>query len=229
MRRLLLLFSLVSLSAPAAAQSYRYMGWGDSLHDPDTDLAVDCSALPATSTLVVSFEAPVGDLTGVSGYLDFCTRPYTLPEWWQFNLVGGCREGAYSVTADFSSGPSTHLDPWASGAMVDFSLEYPFGGPAMGRIWFDISTADGMPVPLQVGEEYYACKFVFDNPSVGCGDCEIPACFVLNGLVLHHSSGVAFTSMDFSNWAQWRGGTVDCPFVVPILGTSWGSVKAVYR
>ena len=228
MRVPLLLAASLALAAPAEAFPLRYMGWGDA-YPGEFDHSPSCAALPATSTLVVAFDAAEPDLVGLSGYIDFCTRPNTLPEWWRFDDVEGCRYWAFTVSTDFSGGPSSHPSPWGGGAVVDYWMEYPFGGPAMARIWFDITTPDGNPVPLSIGERYYAFRIVFDNWAAGCTGCEVPACFVLNGLLHHHSEGITATEMDYSNWAKWQGGTFDCPLIVPTLSSSWGSVKAIYR
>jgi hypothetical protein len=230
-RMLLAILVLGFLADPAGAQ-LRRMGWGDVGLD-HRDASPNCSALPDENTLVASFVATgISDLRKVEGYVDFCTEPYSLPEWWKFDLAGGCHQDSLSLSVDFSSGPFTQLNPWVDGANVSFQfLENPMGeDPSMARIEFTVESKGVGNVPLEEGKEYYAFKLRFGNPDAGCEGCQIGACFVLNGLLLYHSGEITPTEMDFySNYATWQGGQSDCPFIVPTRQTSWGRLKALYR
>src|SRR5262245_54802221 len=234
MRRWLPLLTLM-LALPTAAHAQfeiRKMGWGDSgLYDHDSSPL--CSALPDQSKLVVSFEAPPGvqSLTRVWGYVDFCTKPYAIPSWWTFAPFGGCRAESLSVVANFSNGPFSHPDPWGGRGVVTFSYEpHPSGDWAMSRIWVEVTTSPGSPIPLVAGEESYAFQIVFGNPDACCQGCDLPACFVLNGLVIEHDGDAFYTQMDgYQNYATWQGGQGDCPFVVPTERTTWGRLKESYR
>jgi len=223
---------LVLFTAPAQAQVLRHMGWGDT-RDVDHDSSPDCSAMPDQSKLVVSFIAPHGvqNLTGVWGYLDFCTKPYAVPSWWTFAPYGGCRGDSLSATADFSKGPFTFNDPWGGRGQATFSYEpSPIGDWGMARIEFWVQAAPGAPIPLTEGQEYYAAQIVFGNPDQACDGCANRACFVLNGLVIYHDGAATFTDMDYySNYCRWQGGQSDCPFIVATQPTTWGGLKAKYR
>ena len=99
--------------APDVSGQLRFMGWDDA--DPGaSDLSPDYEHLPGRSTLVVSFQAPAGCETvqRIEAEMDFCTLPFSLTEWWRFDQADGCRYQALQVSADFSSGPTTHINPW---------------------------------------------------------------------------------------------------------------------
>jgi len=222
------LLMVAAFATPAAAQ-LRFMGWGDSTPSHQ-DLAFDCENPPAAATLVVSFVSPVSDLVAVRAVIDMCTKPNDLPEWWRFDLPAGCRYGTIEATTDFSSGPSTHAVAWDSPTTVNTEVHYGYTwSTAMNR--FVVTVADGnlTPIPLTVGKEYYALKLTFRTPAGACDGCAMPACFVLNGLVLTTSTGDVETIMDYSNWTRWQSGQPDCPFIVPATAVTWGRLKAAYR
>jgi hypothetical protein len=229
---LLLIASPILCTGIAHAQiPIRHMGWGDSALG-NQDNSPECSTLPDQSKLVVSFTAPanVYNLTGVWGYIDFCTKPYAVPPWWTFAPYGGCRGDSLSATADFSKGPSTRIDPWGGRGQTTFAYEPSplLDSWGMARIEVWVQATNGAPIALEAGKEYYAYAVVFGNPDVGCDGCNLGACFVLNGLVLYHDDIADYTSMDYTNWCRWNG-PYDCPFVVATQPTTWGRMKAQYR
>lgn len=235
-RALFLLLILGCLPVSAQAQGpLRSMGWEDTKDDSNHDSHLNCGALPDKSKLVVSFKAPAGiqSLERIFGYVDLCTKPYPVLPWWTFDpYTTGCRSHGLSANADFAAGPFTHTDPW--GGRGQTYMVYgasPGGSWEMARITVDVTMTPGAPIPLVAGQEYYAFQIEFANPDVGCGGCELPACFVLNGLLIYHDGGyVEPTTMDFySNYVRWQGGQSDCPFIVPTLPTSWGRLKEIYR
>ena len=237
MTRLLLLFALLSsFSAPAQAQGpLRKMGWGDSADDYDHhNSSPSCGAMPDKSKLVVSFVAPAGvnKLEKVFGYVDLCTKPYPVLPWWTFSPFVGCRSDSLSANAGFSAGPFSRTDPWGGRGQTTFTYgASPGGSWEMARITVEVTATPGAPIALVANQEYYAFQIEFGNPDVGCGGCEYPACFVLNGLLIYHDGGlIEPTTMDYySNYCRWQGGQSDCPFIVPAINTSWGRVKETYR
>src|SRR5215471_5134445 len=113
---------VVTVGTAWGQSAHRYMGWGDSTSQ-DQDFTPNCSALPDQSKLVVSFDAPpgIGNLQGVWGYVDFCTKPNPVPPWWTFAPYSGCRADSLSASADFSTGPFTRVDPWAGRGQASFT------------------------------------------------------------------------------------------------------------
>ena len=235
MTRLLLLFVVLGccVTDPAGAGlPLRYMGWGDSglLY---TDLSVNCANIPDKTKLVVSFLAPAGvtKLERINGYVDLCTKPYPVLPWWTFSPYTGCRADSLSANSDFSAGPFTKTDPWGGRGQTSFTYgAQPGGSWEMARIEVDVVAGPGAPIALTADQEFYAFQIEFGNPDGGCGGCEIPACFVLNGLLIYHDGGqVVPTEMDYTNWCTWQGGQGDCPFIVPAKSMTWGKLKETYR
>lgn len=222
---LLCLASLL-LASPASAQ-FRNMGWGDSTPG-HADLSFDCGDPPAEATLVVSFVSPVSDVIAIEAKLDMCTLPSDLPDWWRFDVPGSCREGLIELSTDFTAGPSSHAVAWTvpTSNLLEVIPGYGWSA-AMNRFSIRMYNTDLRPTPLELGKEYYAFKLRFPTPAGGCAGCSVPACFVINGLVLVHSGGKTETTLA-NGWAMWQGHN-RCPFVVDAAGTTWGRVKAGYR
>lgn len=225
--RALLAAALLSLPANPLHAAARNMGWGDSTPG-HMAIDFDCAHPPAEATLVVSFVSPVSDLIGIEAKVDMCTKPFDLPEWWRFDVPGGCREGLVELSTDFTAGPASHELAWP--ASTNQSLQVIYGytwSAAMNRFSIVVANADLQPVPLVIGHEYYAFKLRFVTPKGPCEGCAIPACFVINSLVLTYSGGVIETEL-LDGYAMWQGDN-DCPFVVAAAPTTWGRVKAIYR
>ena len=226
-----LVFALAAGSAGPAEAQFRSMGWGDSTPGHQ-DANFDCANPPPEATLVVSFSVPASEILGITAKIDMCTLPRDLPEWWRFDVPGGCREGVLEVSTDFSSGPNSYPVAWTRS--VSTSLEVLPGyawSASMNRFIVSVSTANGQPFSLQPGQEYYAFRLRFLTPAGSCPGCELPACFMLNGLTVETTSGPIEAGGNFYEmYGRWKyevsGG---CPFVVPAAYSSWGQVKASYR
>jgi hypothetical protein len=228
-----ILAAIVTVAAgpgTAAAQSaIRNMGWGDSTPGHML-LTFDCQDPPDDATLVVSFKAPVSDVVGIFAKVDMCTEPNDLPEWWRFDVGGGCREGLYEVSTNFGAGPGSHPVAWSGAVTTSVNLVPGYlWSEAMNRFLVTVVSTNGQPMALVPDTEYYAFKLRFRTPKGTCAGCEMPACFVLNELLITTSTGKVETML-FDGWARWQGDTSPgCPFVVPALQGSWGRLKAAYR
>ena len=224
------------LGVPVGATVFggdRSIGWGDTDIFGSGDLWMDCDH-PEAAVLVASFSVYDSvEVTGLEGAVDFCTMPHALPEWWQVEQSGGCREGALTVSADFSSGPSTHQDFWGGHGVADFTyITNHMGDADRVRIAVTVSVDSVFAsVPLSPNTEYYAFRLDFAPPtSTPCPGCDYPACFVINELRLLTTTGpVELWADGYSNYARWQGGQGGCPFIVAVQPTSWGRVKSLYR
>ncbi len=211
---------------PVAAQA-RSMGWGDSTPG-HSEIAFDCANPPAEATLVVSFVSPVSDVIGIEAKIDMCTIPHDLPDWWRFDLPGSCREGQIELSTDFAAGPSSHALAWSTPTSESVQVIYGYTwSTAMNRFSIVVANGNLQSTPLAIGKEYYAFKLRFPTPAGTCAGCSVPACFVINSLVITHSGGKTETAL-YGGWAMWQGNN-NCPFVVGAAGTTWGRVKASYR
>ncbi|MEO6462615.1 MAG: hypothetical protein ABIP29_06020, partial [Candidatus Eisenbacteria bacterium] len=162
---------LVSGARPAQAQ-FRNMGWGDSTPG-HMELVIDCGQPPPDATLVVSFVSPVTDIIGITAVVDMCTKPSDLPDWWRFDLVGGCREGTAELGTNFVDGPSSHPSAWSGPVSSSLGIIPGYAwSAAMNRFQVTVASS-GPPLPLVVGEEYYAFKLRFVTPPGTCAGCEV--------------------------------------------------------
>ena len=51
-----------------------------------------------------------------------------------------------------------------------------------------------------------------------------------DSITLYHSKGIAqVLSNNYESYVRWKSNSGDCPFIVSVDETSWGSVKARYR
>ena len=224
---LMTLLGATFLVPDTASAQARRMGWGDSTYGHE-GIAFDCNDPPAEATLVVSFVSPVSDIIGVEAKVDMCTLPSDLPPWWRFDIPGSCREGLVEVSTDFSAGPTSFTRAWPGSTNSTLNVIYGYTwSTAMNRFSILITNPSFVSTPLEIGREYYAFKLRFITPQGPCEGCAIPACFVLNSLVLTHSGGAVETSPDYV-WGMWQGDN-DCPFVVGSTPSTWGRLKAVYR
>jgi hypothetical protein len=223
------LMALAAIPGRASAQ-YRNMGWGDSTPG-HMELVFDCESPPPDVTLVVSFISPVTDIIGLTAKVDMCTEPHALPDWWRFDVPGGCREGLFELSTNFAAGPSSHPVAWGGALTTSVQVVPGYAwSDAMNRFLVTIAIANGKPPPLVVGEEYYAFKLRFLTPVGTCAGCDVHACFVINDLTITSSSGKVETFRNDGDYAMWQGQTYPgCPFVVPATSSSWGRLKATYH
>jgi hypothetical protein len=246
-KTLLLSAALLALSASVASAAGINFGWGDCGADPLTankNFACNSNTLTG-GRLVGSFIPPAGT-TGISGeeiVIDLQSASSVLPTWWQFKNVGTCRQTAFTVNADFTTGASpTCNDYWvgqASGGFTQFDPNVVVGQTNRARIKVLYAVPPSLAGPVDENLEYGAfnlnisgAKTVGAGACVGCAD---PVCLVLNEIRLTQAVGLPnyrLQSPALRNYATWQGGAIGvggCPAVVPAQNRTWGSVKSLYR
>jgi hypothetical protein len=102
---------------------------------------------------------------------------------------------------------------------------------SMNRFIVTVATANGQPFAIQPDRQYYAFRLRFLTPSGPCAGCDLPACFMLNGLTIETTAGPIEAVGNYDGmYGRWKhevaGG---CPFVVPAAPSTWGRLKASYR
>lgn len=208
------------------------LGWHGTGPHGLMDEEFSCDTNEGSRSLVGSFVAPAGidSLISLTAYVDFCIGGPPLPSWW---LLNGCRAGALSASIDFEDQEDFFNDYWQGRGTPSVTFETLYEGMT-GRITVTVSLPADEAGPLAEGEQYYAFRILIDNRNTtgegACAGCLIPACIVLNGIRLDTPTNQVFLyGPDFTNSVTWQGGLFGCPFIVPVVPTTWSSVKALYR
>jgi hypothetical protein len=227
---------VVATTAPAA----------EALHLTWRDCALGAGAVtneqgncgPADrSALYVAFQPPqtLDGVLGVEIVIDVQHSDPVLPNWWRFD-VGGCMESQLLADADFTTEAACE-DPWLgnAGAVVQGYLPgEPRGGFNQARIKVVSVVPPESSVQLLGDRVYYAARLVFPG-SFTCGGCQGAACLVLNSILVRRLPGqpggdvlVQTPAAGSGNWATWEEAGADCS-AVPVVGHTWGQIKALYR
>ena len=248
MKKLLLLCgALLAFSATVATAEGLNFGWGDCGGDGATqNKNFACTSNTLTGgRLVGSFIPPAGTV-GISGeeiVIDLQSASSVLPTWWQFKNVGTCRQTAFTVNADFTTGASpTCNDYWvgqASGGFTQFDPAVVPGQLNRARIKVLYAVPPSLAAPVDENLEYGAFNLNLSGAkTVGAGACTgclDPVCIVLNEVKLTQAVGLGnyrIMNPAVRNFATWQGGVIGsggCPAATPARNATWGSVKSLYR
>lgn len=251
-----LLFLL--LASCAASQAHAFPGlllnWDDCSVAGSAYKLSACDQNGGSQTLILSFRAPdgIGQLSGVEAeVILYSQSPAPVPIWWHIrNQAGQCRQGALSSNADFVTGPSSCLDPFAGqalGGVVTYDVGAG-GDPRRVRLVVAYALPSGSETPLTSDEEYYAAKVVIDNRKTtgadACAGCQSVMGVWFSTLNLHQPPGVGdYLITDAStverNFVGWQGecqvvctsggGGCSIQCTTPAARPTWGAVKSLYR
>lgn len=234
-----LLLALSSIPGAAFAQGGINLSWTDCGSAGQRVKTFACDTNTGSQRMVASFVSPVplDHFVGMEGVIDLCSMTPVLPAWWMMFVSGTCRQNAISTSFDFTSGPFTCADPWlgqAAGGM-DYTIGYSWQFNSA-RIRTVCAVPASAMQPIDDQSEYYAFKVtVTDINTVGtnaCTGCTEDVCIILNSLKLVQQAGYGdytLTTPIMSQYMQWQGPVLNCPFVVPTRQTTWGQVKSLYR
>ncbi len=238
-RLLLLALCLALLPAPARAYPGINLSWSDCGASGGFQRNFACDTNVGVHTLVASFVPPSGldQLVGMAGVIDLCSMDLVLPGWWQAGSAVSCRPNAVAADFNFTTSSQSCADYWQGRAVGGVSYTY---GQSWGFNGARIRAAAAIPssaiAPTDDQTEYYAFKITIRNDAtVGAGACDRCAshvCIILNSLELYQPLGVGnhfLTQPIMSNYVQWQGEVLGCPFVVPVARRSWGQIKSLYR
>ena len=212
---------------PATAVAQVFLGWNDTGPQMQMVRQFDCTSNDGVDTLVASFDAPAGvtKLIELEAEIDFCAGPEGLPDWWRFD---GCRSGAVSATTALGPVQYQFADYWQGRG--DVTVLFSLSSPNTGRLVVDIKLDPEEAGPLTFGTNYYAFRLFFDHRlTVGpgaCGGCNRSACFVLNDIRLVWPEGE--TRLHGYNGITWQRVIIGCPFIVPVLPTTWSGIKTLF-
>ncbi len=232
-------------SDPAAAAPAMNFAWNDCTDGAAaaSDKTFACDSNSGLDVAVVSFIAPEG-VTQFMGIAAFFTirqdPPGSLVPWWQIKGASACRNGAVTVSGDFSGYSACDAGSWQSppiGGLGPQSIDYPVPGMTTFGVVLGVPLAQ--VVPLQAEVHYYGCRLVISHAkSVGpgsCGGCDRGMCVVLDRIRLDQPAaaggsipiGVPAGQM----LLQYQAPSIyTCYFLAdPAKRSTWGSVKALYR
>jgi hypothetical protein len=224
---------LLALPVPMALAGGVNINWGTGCWSdgaPLNLLAFACNTNIFSSTMTSSFAVSQDhpDFYGVEIHLVGQMQAGTIPSWWQMDL-GECREGALSVSQDFTSAPRIGcVDPWEN--LGASGYVYSWSGNSARLV---VVVAVDQPVPITAGVEYYAARMRISHiKTVGTGACAGCSKTMVWRLDYLQAVGSTWyekltTALPGGNqllwWQQYTAG------VDPALNTTWGQVKGLYR
>lgn len=198
-----------------------------------------CNSNFGVNDVVASFVPPPGltAVTGAVGTIDLIMGTPTLAPWWRLD-AGGCRENAFSVTAEEFTGQSSCASYWQGLATASASYQVIGSGWDRARLVVTVSLDPQYAGPLDPATEYHAFTVRIRNTSTvgdySCGGCSEPACIVLGEIQLQQPDGTpggspAIMNPESNNYLHWQGFVFNCPYAVPVANRTWGQVKSLYR
>lgn len=239
-----LLLGLVgACAAPYAAEAADIaFAWDDCRSGGGAALKTSgCGSDFGSQDLFASFmlDEAIEDAIGVVAVIDVQLGSSGLPDWWALQS-GGCRVGELDAIATFTDRPDC-ADPWADASLGATALlqgitpTQPRGGANQMRIYYAAAVPSAQAVDWAAGTTYHAVRLRLSNAhttGVGaCSGCTTPACIVLNGVELQRLTGpdvVLSGNGSSQHLVNWQGTSPDCA-AVPVVRTSWGALRSLYR
>jgi len=243
MRIVTCLLALLLAAAPArASQGQIYLTWDDCDKDGAGlhDTSIACLTNDGASYLYCAFKLSeaVSDVIGIVVTVDMQHSLGTLPDWWEIQGEGQCRDGQLHVSGDYTQN-SVCADPWHN-LGEGTTAYYPQVSEGRMRILGTYAVRSDSARSLAADTFYYGLTIVIGNERTvfpaECAGCNKPACLVLNNIRLLRgpdSVPVEVTIDDpgapGSNHVAWVGGAgADCS-AVPVRASTWGRLKSLYR
>lgn len=240
-----MVFLLLAASAwPALAQhgSVRLM-WTNCGAAGTTARTFACNTNSGSDVLILSFkpgnatDAVYQFETSLSiGYQDFSL----MPDWWSLAPVTGCRRGALTASAGFSSAGGACEDPWAGQGLASVAvtqLNIMDGGLRRLRVNVVAALPFAAASPLDPATEYFAARLTLNHQKTtgtgACAGCAQSMCIAFNSsssYTLANPDSPTRTALwtDFGESVVWNG-TESCERLVPVRNSTWGAIKSLYR
>lgn len=243
--RLGLAFACVAFAclaaAPTAAASTIALAWDECRPGGGAQVHVNaCDSNLGAQEWFASLllDAPLSGVIGLIAVIDFQHSAPSLPDWWALQ-PGGCRVGELDASALFADRPGC-ADPWAAAPGGATSLiqginpTQPRGGANQMRLYYTAAVPSSQAVDWAAGTAYHAVRLRLTNARTtgagACAGCSGAACLVLNGVEVQRLSGpdVVLSDGGGQNIVNWQPSGQDCA-TVPVLRTSWGRLRTLYR
>ena len=250
-RRTLAALLFVVLLVPSAHAAGISLRWDHCSGDAGAiNKNFACNTNTGTDILAESFvlSAAVNNIAGVVSHIEITTASATLPTWWQFSNAGTCRQASLFAGASVPAQAAACVD-WAGGQASNVVASYTAGafGPGTASLRVQSVVMASNVANLSAGQEYGAITVGINHAkSVGlgsCAGCSTPACIYLRSAELFDNVSLtpvvtltAAANGTDGNTVTWQGGSGvpplpggACAGAVPVLSSTWGSVKALYR
>lgn len=237
---LLVLALALAPVTPTHAQGIA-LGWAACVADGGpVNVNFACDTNAGTRALAPSFVLPsaVAGVSSIQGVLDIVADAATLPAWWEFT---GCRSGSLQY-APSSVGPilCSLWNTFSSGGGIN-SFVVGTTGPNTARITFTSNSGIAGGRSLTTGTEYVVTGLVVNSTrtvgSPSCPGCETGVCLTLSRLTINAPTGPIAMTAAFPGshgvTVTWQGGGSGpggvCAAATPTHGSTWGTVKSLYR
>ena len=220
----------------------------------ETETANACRIFRMSATFVSSITDPAfaGSTTAIDVLIGSSA---TVGQWWAGLQSAGCRPPAMTTLGNARAAGTCAL-LYAAGFTLPGQQPFPGSGsccPPPNRIRI-ISANSVTPTPaLTTGTRYVGqqlelktegtladCDPTIDPTPLCTDGCSVPACFVLNELVIFMEVDTGNPNPDIihythdggatRNFVTYQSGTgANCPGATPTRSSTWGAVKALYR
>lgn len=232
--------ALATAGAPAHAASIA-LAWDDCRGGSGAASRSDaCDSNFGVQEWFASFtlDAPITGAVSVIAIFDLLHSQPALPDWWALQ-PGGCRAGELDPSAVFADRPGC-ADPWAGAVPGPVALiqginpTQPRGGANQMRVYYTAGVASSQARDWAAGTEYHAARLRLSRARTtgagACAGCTGAACLVLNGIEIQRLSGpdLVLSASGGQNIVNWQAGAPDCT-PVPVVRTSWGRLRTLYR
>ena len=252
--RILLCGLALALPCASAALAAGYnTAWDECIIDPSSleSKTFACDTNEGMDLIFVSFFPPagIGQFAAIEQEFAVYTDTYSaLDPWWQLKGAGQCRDGAISMTGDFSAA-SNACDPgaWATavvGGIASYNVS-PYGYADFNGV---IAVPSAYESALTEGVEYYGFKIgIAHTKTVGleaCSGCAQGVCIRCasirlvqplgapggNVTIADNPSGSDLPNQGTRSWVVWNPEPWGkCFGTVPARRATWGAVKSLYR
>ena len=251
-----LLLLLLTVSTAHAGDEL-YLRWDNCIGDGGVyNRTFACDTNLGVETLVGSFRLAqtVVGVNEIQGTLEIASiDPFSLPLWWQIG-TGLCRP-ANTISASFiPPGTSTNcLNGWAGNALGGWV--YQILDPRYARIRVGAAVVTDYAFDVPAGQETYAFTISIKHTGTiglgSCAGCSTPACIAWGQAVLHQVPNYLPTILGSATPGNgsnvtWQPGAVattygscppnrpcdsyvTCQSATPARGSTWGSIKSLYR
>lgn len=181
---------------------------------------------------------PIDSVIALELVLDVQLAGSPLPPWWHLEPKG-CRERNLIASARFPDRAAC-VDFWQGEATADRPASYTVGespGHAnQARIVVALAVLSTQYRRLEASQMYYAARLILRHGASSlCPGCGVPACIVLNSILVGRLPGAAggdvyleMPGANLANRVTWQGAGADCD-AVPVKPRTWGALKTLYR
>jgi len=225
------LMALTAGIAAAASSGVVNLAWSDCGTNGTANRTFACNTNTGTPGILVGSYTSFVNLDSLNGneiVIELQTTSVGLVSpWWQVKNYTdgtvGCRNGASSMSFDFTGGPFNCFDYWNGQALGGFGIIREPATPNRQRVLGVCAVGLSQAHALDANTETYSFKLTINNTkTTGTGACA--------GCADGNVAAPMDRSMEtLGTFAQMNGGVPGAPGPTPTKNTSWGAVKSLYR